>query len=67
MSIFFDEPRKAAGFYVLIFFINVFNKPHKGLRRGDIAERMEQWAKRQYTLYTVFSINAMPYAIRAML
>jgi len=28
---------------------------------------MEQWAKRQRTLYPVFSINAMPYAKRAML
>ena len=31
---FFGEPRHAAGFHVLIFYINVFNKPHKGLRRG---------------------------------
>jgi hypothetical protein len=28
---------------------------------------MEQWAKRQRTLYIVFSINAMPYAKCAML
>jgi hypothetical protein len=34
MSNFFDKPRHAAGFHVLIFFINVFIKPHKGLRQG---------------------------------
>jgi hypothetical protein len=34
MSNFFDEPRQAAGFHFLIYYINVFNKPHKGLRRG---------------------------------
>jgi hypothetical protein len=35
MSHFFGEPRQAAGFHVLIIYMNVFNKPHKGfyLRR----------------------------------
>ena len=29
---FFVGPRHTAGFHVLILCINVFNKPHKGLR-----------------------------------
>ena len=28
MSYFFDVHRQAAGFHLLIFYINVFNKPH---------------------------------------
>ncbi len=34
MRDFFDESRQGAGFHVLIFYINVFNKPHKDLRGG---------------------------------
>jgi len=34
MSSFFDEPRLAAGFHVLIFLMWVFNKPHKSFRQG---------------------------------
>ena len=30
MNNFFAEPRHAAGFHALIFYTNVFNKPHKG-------------------------------------
>jgi len=32
MSNFFDESRQTAGFHVLIFLINVFDKPHKPAR-----------------------------------
>ena len=32
MRNFFVEPRQAAGFHVLISFINVFSKPHKPAR-----------------------------------
>jgi hypothetical protein len=39
MSNFLDESRHAAGFHVLILCINVFNKPHKGLRRGVLVVR----------------------------
>jgi hypothetical protein len=41
-------------------------KPH-GLRRGKIAERMAQRAKRKHTIYRLFlqryALCAMPYAI----
>ena len=32
MRDFFDGPRQVAGFHILICYINVFSKPHKGFR-----------------------------------
>jgi len=39
MRIFFVGPRQVAGFHILICYINVFSKPHKGLWRDVLPVR----------------------------
>ena len=49
MRDFFAEPRYLAGFHILIFYIKVFNKPHKGfcLRRTLSTSKAETRGERR--------------------
>ena len=63
MRDFFAEPRQAAGFYTLIFHINVFNNPHKGfcLSRTLSTSKAETRGERNSTEKDLFLLLKKPF------
>ena len=63
MRDFFAEPRQAAGFYTLIFHINVFNNPHKGfcLRRTLSTSKAEIRGERSSAEKDPFLLPKKPF------